>query len=527
MSCYLSYDLKGIQSFIFSIPKLPYIIGGSSLIDSFDRHDVRELDLPDGVKLVFAAAGKGVFYCPDDEKAILAREKILAKAREYGFTICFSIKADYLEAVNSADSLYSYIPESLEGHPCAVSGLYPVMDAAGKGRDHDIHPVVEKRIYSGKELLRDLLEERLLNKDLLQLPPGFQDKKVSFFRSVSSGENSRSEGRVAEAAARAIGSRNRWAVICMDGNDMGRQFQKLNEIAHGEGGQTPQDRIGKMSEALDECSHYSALRGIQEVIRLWGNPKNIASATCNDQVVLPVRPIAVGGDDLIVLCHCGYAFDFVREACRAFNEKSRELDKQNGGLWPATNGELTISAGILFCPVSLPLHTAISYTENLLASAKTKGRRQVKDGQSSASPACFDWEQVTDGMIDTPAARRQREMSFHDEDIAQDIQLTCRPYLMDDMGALLKRSENYSREVPGSIQHQVLPGLRQGFFDRQIFLARLGKNRQNLSADLSETLDKVGGLWQQEGAVRSTPVIDSLLILEERQRMANPSIDQS
>ena len=36
MSRYLCYDVKGIQSFIFKIPKLKYIIGGSALVDIFD-----------------------------------------------------------------------------------------------------------------------------------------------------------------------------------------------------------------------------------------------------------------------------------------------------------------------------------------------------------------------------------------------------------------------------------------------------------------------------------------------------------
>ena len=35
--CYLCYDIKGIQQFIFSVPKLKYVVGASLLIDEFDR----------------------------------------------------------------------------------------------------------------------------------------------------------------------------------------------------------------------------------------------------------------------------------------------------------------------------------------------------------------------------------------------------------------------------------------------------------------------------------------------------------
>ena len=34
---YVCYDLRAIQSYIFRVPKLKYIVGGSALVDRFDR----------------------------------------------------------------------------------------------------------------------------------------------------------------------------------------------------------------------------------------------------------------------------------------------------------------------------------------------------------------------------------------------------------------------------------------------------------------------------------------------------------
>ncbi|MEA2061393.1 MAG: hypothetical protein U9P10_12985 [Thermodesulfobacteriota bacterium] len=45
MGIYLCYDVKGIQSYIFKIPKLKYIIGGSALIDQFDKETVKNLSV--------------------------------------------------------------------------------------------------------------------------------------------------------------------------------------------------------------------------------------------------------------------------------------------------------------------------------------------------------------------------------------------------------------------------------------------------------------------------------------------------
>ena len=64
------------------------------------------------------------------------------------------------------------------------------------------------------------------------------------------------------------------------------------------------------------------------------------------------------------------------EKLRIANEKYADdgKDAKKKELWVATNGELTISAGILYAPVTLPLSEAIDYAESLLASAKSKGR---------------------------------------------------------------------------------------------------------------------------------------------------------
>ena len=504
MSMYLTYDLKGIQSFIFNIPKLKYIIGGSVIIDSFDRKEMPALKIPSECELIYSAAGKGVFKCDTKDNAERIKKSVLEKAEYFGLNIAFSLKDNYFDAVNSTDELYNYIPENLEGHPCGVSGLYPV----GKNNKDREHHVVKRRTWDHGEASNDLLEQRLLEKGDFKIPPGIEGK-IRFFRAM--GEDS-SEGRV---ALKAIGARNRWAVICMDGNDMGVQFRYLNQKTEDE--TEVSKYIVKMSKALDECTHYAASRGIQEVIRKWGaDSDNYNSSRYKNEILLPVRPIAVGGDDIIVLCHSAYAMDFVREAIRAFNVKSAELHQEHGDLWNATGGELTISAGILYCSISIPLHSALNYTELLLASAKFKGRKHSRDG--NPTPAAIDWEHITDGVLDTPASRRQRELIFKDKDKDEVIELTCRPYLNEDLEELFKNVKNL-RSLPGVIRHKILPGLRQGYYDRQVFYAQMGKNYPEIVKSLNEE-NKNSSLWKVEKGRKSTAVIDALSLLLEEKRFS-------
>ena len=64
MSIYLCYDLKGIQQYIFQIPKLKCCIGGSRQVDEFDRLEANVLKV-DGCEVIFTGGGKGAFRCLD------------------------------------------------------------------------------------------------------------------------------------------------------------------------------------------------------------------------------------------------------------------------------------------------------------------------------------------------------------------------------------------------------------------------------------------------------------------------------
>ena len=70
MGLYLCYDIRGIQSFIFRVPKLKYIIGGSAIVDRFDREIMPQLPLKTNQEHIYSAGGKGSFYCVDEDQII-------------------------------------------------------------------------------------------------------------------------------------------------------------------------------------------------------------------------------------------------------------------------------------------------------------------------------------------------------------------------------------------------------------------------------------------------------------------------
>ncbi len=503
MSVYLYYDVKGIQSFIFKIPKLKHIVGGSALIDQFDKKTVKNLDTR-LVKHVFSGGGKGAFLCDSLEDLDRLKRELIDKARDIGIDIRFGVNEDFSEAAQHSDELYTFVPDLHGGEPCPDSGLYPVKPGAER------HDIINKRLPNRNSDLFRWFENLLLPEISIL---GKSKDQFEFFHNVSADDEDGKNG------ASALGSRNRWAVIYMDGNDMGKQFQKQlrNKLPSSE----MQSWLQNMSQALAQITVTAATEGTQRVVVEWaGSEEGKEAVTKDGMVTLPIRPLLVGGDDIIVLCHCSYALSFVKEVMRAFEVSSRE--KGYDHLWPATNGGLTISAGVLYAPVTLPLHTAIPYAENLLGSAKVKGREKAMPGE--ASPACIDWEQITETVIDTPRAKRSRGLIFKDEEIGKTITLTRRPYTMESFANLENLAESLGKDpekkLPRTIRHKILPALRKGQAERLAFYARIKKNHPYLFNMLNELeIDKSSWHIDTTEGVQSIGLVDALMLLEENDRM--------
>ena len=308
---------------------------------------------------------------------------------------------------------------------------------------------------------------------------------------------------------------------------MGRQFRAAARLAPG----ALEQWILSMSRALDACAIDAARSGIERVVRLWSKDRDnrgIDDCMVDGEIVVPIRPLVVGGDDLVVICHPAYAFDFVEAATHAWSEASSRHAERHGtseglGLWPATGGKLSISAGVLFCPATLPIHTAIPYAETLLASAKHLGRSRPRE--NAPAPSSIDWESIVESVIDTPAARRMRELRFRDGDVAEGapgsiVELTQRPYGMDGLAEIRARAAKLE-SVPRSIRNDILPSLRAGRDDRALFRMRVAKHHPALAALLDEA-GGAGSSWLLRAQALSTWLPDALALLAESDRHASP-----
>ncbi len=542
MTKYLCYDIRGIQQFIFSIPQLKYIIGGSLLIADFDRK-IRATP-QDGIEPIFTGGGKGVFYVKEKENIEHLQDELIKRAHNLGLDIRIGSADRFTDAMTAADELYPYLPmsEDLDGYPCEVSGLWPVAEGKGKGPNKKIHPMIFQR----KQTLTtgDYFTEKFLNKDSVigqSIAQKFNGYQPQFFTHIS-GEDEESSQEVllrGRAGDCALGSRRRWAVIAMDGNDMGAQFRTA--ATQEKDDEKARDRIASMSRELAACTIGAFEQSLIYVIEDWLAEADLDKCTYpegNEQrLVLPFRPLILGGDDIVLLAHCAYALKFVRNMSEAFTSKSEKaanrIKSESGfNLWPATSNKLTISAGIAYTGVTYPLHTSIPYAESLLAGAKDGMRNPKTDAKGKGlepTPAGIDWEHITESLIDTPAARRRRDLVFHDEDLARDIRLTRKPYPISGIPELIDNQYQLFQNIPAHIRANLKSILMKPWAQRCCALAaleRAGEETKKLADALQQydtSLKNMGAGWccEQIGNKEylSCDILDAISLIDEERRM--------
>ena len=567
---YVAYDLKGVQAQVFSVPKLKAICGASSLLAQFDA-SAEPWAAACHATRIFAGGGRGAFHCDDpaDRESLINQLKLAA--REHGFDLRIGVDRSLSNACHHADQLYPFNPDSLDGAPCRLSGRWPVTKSPSRGAFRGVHPIIAARLKAGRT---DQLGANLLSdlSDRADLPDVLRAFDCRFFRNINApsaqGDPIEDDDEVAweqndaQAAANAIGRRSRWAVVCLDGNDIGKQFLAFHKLKkQGQAADANElSWLRAMSSALSQATRHAFLDALVHVLQLWikdyGGQAPLDCTYLDDQepsgkhtLVLPLRPLIIGGDDVTLLIHPAYAMSFVRVMTKRFTERSADLASDYGAtskaqLWPATSGKLTMSAGVLYCKTTFPLNMAIEFAESLLKNAKAGFRdRPVVAG--GPTPAAVDWESITETLVESPSERRQRELEFIDPELplaptttaadsadSADASQGCkvvlygRPYAIEPHPQAMDIAQidslaNRLAPVPTSVRAQVLPRLKRPWSERIAFLASVAKRHPLLKQLLWEGTQSLGSGWKEAPAhhTRITHVPDALLLLEEEKRL--------
>jgi hypothetical protein len=196
------------------------------------------------------------------------------------------------------------------------------------------------------------------------------------------------------------------AVVHADGNGIGQIFEEFwknssckERRANGAALEVVNrefiDFYRRFSIALDVCTEEAFISALDR-LRSWkNNLRSLRRIKENRDMVLPILPIVLGGDDLTVVCDGQVALQFTRDFLTQFERQTSTLETNDEVLQRKLTGvipliaqtaigvsRLSACAGIAIVKPHFPFSAAYKLAEQLIRSAKeVKKKLRTEDGQ--------------------------------------------------------------------------------------------------------------------------------------------------
>ena len=317
---------------------------------------------------------------------------------------------------------------------------------------------------------------------------------------------------------RTRGETSLLGVVHVDGNGVGKQIASWLQrcVKKGRSDNGVQRELGQWASALDQCGEQALQAVVDRVVAattqndqgawyLHGTVPRLEfdlKKMRNDQVLLPFRPVLLGGDDLTFLCDGRIALDLAETALEAFTSDVPFL------------GRVTACAGVALVPVHTPFERAYALAEALCNHAKGKRREQ------NSEESWLDWH------IGVPrpgeGIRELRARAYSHRTGTTSLELTCRPYRLGADDHHCGTWRWLSRTVLGT-QTEGFRGSRWAQHRNKLKqLARVvregpeGVRRARAAWTAAASIPWPGGLDKTNGFFHGerTPLLDALELLD-------------
>ena len=193
--------------------------------------------------------------------------------------------------------------------------------------------------------------------------------------------------------------------------------------------------------------------------------------------VAPILPLMLGGDDLLVVCRATVAMRFVVDLCMALHTLQTDEGRASGA------APLTLGVGVTIAPFTLPFHQLHEVAESLAGSAKRRVR-----GAGDEAYSVVDWAVFTSAWAEKDIAVNRRAHWLRGAGDAKRV-LSLRP-----LPVLSRQSHPYSLQALVARAPQLKDAPRSQLLHLVEQLAR-GKHLSELAfRELSEKAH--GGLKQ-------------------------------
>ena len=423
-------DILGIQSYIFASNRLRDVVGASYLVE-WATHEDGGLRLTDGAvptpEIIVAAGGNAILRFNTTEAAkqfmLHYSRRLLEEAPGLDAAIAHfeypegqlarGLLALLVELANAKLSRRPHTPQLGLSvmQPCAVTGL-PASRSVGNVEGEWVSSQIGK-IRDGEIVTRAVARWQSF------LPGDVDGHRVRF-------------PDVLDEMGRSHGDTSLVGVVHIDGNGIGRRIQRWLVSKVEDTSVTDNSLMGeygRWSEALKSLGE-AVLRAV--VSRLadrikYGQserglfvrgqpapPRQLDFELTTDSdgtILLPLRPILLGGDDLTFVCDGRIALDLATTALRAFQSESAS----NSDLKLLGHDPVTACAGVALVKAHAPFSRSYELCEDLCATAKREANSDTR--------CWIDWHVGSTRPGESVADIRKRQY--------QGGKLTCRPYPLD------------------------------------------------------------------------------------------------
>lgn len=320
MSKYLyGASVQGIQDFIFATNKLQEIVGASEIVKSVATEFESISGYKEGDKNVLINAAGNIKAIFEDkvkcEKVVLEFSKIIQQ-KAFGITISqavIEIKDNYTQV--DINTLEEKLKTQRNKPSIPLDLSLNIMELNPSTAKPNIKRNVDIATFQKLEAYKNIKNKE--NTDLHELS----------------------------------NSKNKIAVIHIDGNGLGQLIPKLKDMCN--------ITLSEFSLKLDIATKNSFNKAKE-------NKK--------------LREIILGGDDVTVICDANDAINFTKEFLNNF-----EIETNN-----EIRTKLTACAGIAFCNEKYPFHYAVSLAEALCGEAKKQSKKIVeKEDRPAPSSLMF------------------------------------------------------------------------------------------------------------------------------------------
>ena len=424
---YVVLEVGGIQNFILGTGKLKEMLGGSELVESLSKDFFAECCHELGLRLIETTDAR-----QPGERDVLALQRnagalhLLFASPKVGqkFVCAYGLKA--LERYPGLPLFAALRPcrwtkESIAQAKRELSGdITRQRNAAPVATGMSMLPLCRPARLDGLPAVAEDNEEAISLPSRTRRLPELLEKARQRLRKMDLGDIPESwRPEWSDDLEKLAAGQGKVAFIHMDGNDLGKLFRdRLEKMDKKD--VSPEISIrdmGELSRLVEESTaeaFQAALQRVLEYDLTCVDTQRTDDASAPSALVVPVRPLVLGGDDVTVVARADVALLFINAFVRAFEACSR-----------AKGTRLSVGVGMVVCPVGYPFLRAFALAEALIKNAKN-----LTAAMPGERPSSMDYLVITNEVDAELGAGRQRTATADDGCL-----LTAKPLLLQQ-GAL-------------------------------------------------------------------------------------------